>query len=216
MIRTRIRTGLIIAMFVFCFFGNADAFSISATLTADNDFALYVGNENGVSFIGSGHNWKQPQTFTFDADSEDYLYVAAWSDGAVAQGLIGEFVSDSDVLVTNTSDWEVYLTNHDLDSGYPSPLPNDIETDISMAEWQPIADSLDHGSSPWGSSCLAEISEDAQWIWGSHLRGGSDYGEYQLFRTPVDSSQTPEPATIFLLSSGLMGLMGFGKRFRKK
>jgi len=200
------------------FFGlsvNAEAFEMTATLTADNVFALYVGNESGVSFVGSGNRWEQSRTFTFDADSEDYLYVAAWSDGAVAQGLIGEFVSNSGVILTDTSNWEVYLTDHDLDVYDPAPSEADIETDISMAIWEPIADSLDYGSSPWGSWCLAEISRDARWIWGSRLLGGSDYGEYQLFRTQVESSATPEPATMFLLGSGLIGLAGLGKRFKK-
>jgi len=163
-----------------------EAVEITATITADNYFALYVGDENGVTFIGSGDDWSQPQTFTFDADPKDYLYVAAWSDGRVAQGMLGEFVSDSDIIVTNTSDWKVYLTNHDLDGGDPAPLSSDIEADIASAAWEPIANSLDYGSSPWGSP--TGISEDAQWIWGSDLIGGSDYGEYQLFRTQVKSS----------------------------
>jgi len=47
------------------FFGlsvNAEAFEMTATLTADNVFALYVGNESGVSFVGSGNRWEQSRT----------------------------------------------------------------------------------------------------------------------------------------------------------
>lgn len=212
---------LSIASLVFLITGTAGAIPITATLTADNHYALYSGNEQGISFVGANesgwygnpglYNWSEAETFDFNVALGDYIYVAAWSDDRVAQGLLGQFVFDSGSILTNTSDWEVYLTWNDLDDGDAPPSASEIKGEISTAVWSPITHSASHGADPW--KFIGGINNDAQWIWGSELLSGSNYGEYQVFRSEIgDVHATPVPATLLLLSSGLIGLVGLGRR----
>jgi len=196
----------------------AGAVSFNATVTADNHYAIYVGDESGVTFIGGnelgyygsdgGFNWTDPENFSFNVDAGDYIYIAGWSDDHVAQGWIGQFVTSTYTLLSNTTDWEVYLTFQDLDDNDSPPTETQLKNDITGVSWQAVTNYIDHGSSPWGN--IAGISQDADWIWGSPLLGGSNYGEYQIFRTQV----VPEPTTILLSGLGLLGMGAYLRRRR--
>jgi hypothetical protein len=196
----------------------AYAVAIEATITADNHYALYFGAVNGsfVTFVGrnelgsggspGSYNWSQAESFTFDIIPGDCIYVATWSDDSTAQGLLGQFVIPDwgTTILTNTLDWEFHLTFNDKDDGSPAPTESEMESEISGASWNIVSDYKDHGSSPWGY--VSGISSEADWIWGNYLMPGSNYGEYQIFRTQV----IPEPITMLLL--GLGGLVLLRKR----
>lgn len=189
--------------------------SFTATLTVDNHYGLYYGDEKNVTFVGTNeigpwgnpgqYNWSCAETFTFDVGLWDYIYVTAWSDDYVAQGFLGQFVSDTGLLLTNTSDWEVHLSWKDLDDGDIVPSEVVMNQEIAIASWSPVTHSRIHGSCPWGK--INGISDSASWIWGSELIPGSNYGEFQIFRTQV----IPEHGTFSLLLCGLIGLVIFKK-----
>lgn len=205
--------------------GMASALTVDATITADNHYALYYGNGDGsfVDYVGrnekgsagstGGNNWSKAETFNFNINLGDYIYVAGWSDNGTAQGWIGQFVMEQSTLLTNTSAWEVFLTHKDLNTN--SDAPNeDVLGDVigGVTNWNSVTNFLDHGVSPWGN--IAGISQDADWIWGSAMQPGSGYGEYQLFRTRV-GDPVPEPATMLLFGAGMAGLAGFSRKKKK-
>lgn len=163
--------------------------SINATITADNDYALYYGTENGssITFVGRSNltdAWTSAENWSFNAKKEDHIYVAAWSDNAVAQGLLGQFVTDLPSTILTNTNWQVYLTNDDKGNGSVKPSTSEMSNKIAGATWLPVSNYLNHGSAPWG--IVSGINSAAKWIWGSSLIPGSGFGEYQIFRIRVD------------------------------
>ena len=167
--------------------------SINATITADNDYALYYGTENGssITLVGSNDVWPSAENWGFAMEKGDYIYVAAWGDNAVAQGLLGQFVTDLPSTILTNTDWQVYLTFEDKVNGAAAPTTSEMSNKIAGAVWSPVLDFIDHGSGPWGT--IAGIDSAADWIWGSALTPGSGYGEYQIFRIQVGEVDRTRP-----------------------
>jgi hypothetical protein len=97
---------------------SAHAANFSATLTADNHYGLYSGQDNGsgLTLVGRNEkgspgvpgvfNWSLPETYNFNANSGDRLYVLAWDDGG-PQSWLGEFsLPGGGSLLSSTTDWE--------------------------------------------------------------------------------------------------------------
>lgn len=195
----------------------ANAGLFTGSITADNHYALYSssggvfsfhgGNELGPSGDPGAYNWSAAESYSFDAG--DYLYIAAWSDDAVAQGVLADFQSDTlGTLLSGDSRWQVFGTSTNRGDGDPHPDAADIAGHVLFADsnslWETPFVGGDNGVTPWDS--IAGISEDAHWMWHDSpgdpdpLTGGSAGAEMLIFRVAV-----PAPS-----SMGFFAIAGFG------
>lgn len=197
--------------------------AFNAVITADNHYAVYVDGPGGVQFVagnelGAGgspgtYNWSKAESISFD--TLRYVYIAVWSDDAVAQGLLADIRGPGgQVLHTGIAPWEVMCTNVDLDNGASYPPVSAIASFSAQADTNHLWMSPYVGpanlttTNPWGK--IAGISEQARWSWGNPdgmsnpLIGGTNHDEYQIFRLSV-----PTPGTIAL---GVMGAALLARR----
>ncbi|MGB2986268.1 MAG: hypothetical protein WBE26_10325 [Phycisphaerae bacterium] len=182
---------------------------VTATITADNHYALFVGSEDGASLsaiggneLGHGgspgrYNWSLPETYTFSTD-ESFIFVAAWSHDGVAQGLLAEFAADGSILLSGDTLWTVFATGMDKDDNDPHPTETEMATQIGLANaggaWV-AATVTDYynGVAPWGR--IDAISVEAQWMWhlatgANAFEPGNNHDEYLIFRAPIPCSPT--------------------------
>lgn len=206
----------IIVQFVLIFTAlSSDGQTLSGCFSADNCYAVYLGDENSVNRIvlpTSGnikvntlaHQIFNATCFSAPYNPGEWCYIVAYSDDAQCQGLIGEF-SDALQLKTGDSGWSVFGTGIDKDPNSPAPNMSDINSQISVANssggWV-----IPHvGESNMNTSKLCRaysgvvkvngISDDAKWIWmnsGDHNHANSpfqgyDHDEYLIFKFPVSS-----------------------------
>lgn len=189
---------------------------IIGTLTADNHYALYGernneiytvgGNETGVYGSSGRYNWSVAESFSFDTDA--HIFIAAWSDDRVAQGLLAQFQTDKGMLSTGQAGWEVMSTGIDLDDGSPYPTASLIAQQVDLADtlnlWQTPAVGQNNTSAtrPWGK--IANINDDAKWTWiGAEgketITQGGNFGEFLIFRNTI----VPAPGTLTLAVCGM-------------
>ncbi|OPY05630.1 MAG: hypothetical protein A4E66_02399 [Syntrophus sp. PtaB.Bin001] len=208
---------------VFGALGNAFATLVTATVTADNHYAIYYGTDTNLTYVGTNesgsagssgtYNWSAAETWpTFDVPVGQYIYVVGWSDNSVAQGWKGQFVTSYGTLYSDSS-WEYLLSSttiNDLGDGSQPPTAEQVKSTISSANpsWRTGVNT--DAYSGWGTVDGLE-SSPAQWIWGTTMYPGSGEGEYQVFR---HSAPTPIPAAAWLLGSGLLGLVGIRRRIK--
>lgn len=210
---------------IFGFSSQAQAM-LSAILTADNHYALYYGavNGSGLTFVGRNEigsagspgtfNWSLPETWNFNPNSNDFLYVLAW-DADFQQMWIGDFtLPDGSSLLSNTTDWEFYISanSNPGDLGNP-PILSTIAAEIASAVWAAPLASAPQGTSPWGN--IPGISASAKFIWDDTLLSSSDSdAHYVIFRTKNSVNPVPEPMTLTLLATGMAGVVAC-RRVRK-
>lgn len=190
----------------------ASAATITATITADNHYALYTGTEDGASValiggneLGAGgapgtYNWSAAETYSFSTD-DPFVYLAAWSDDRMAQGLLTEITVDGITLLSGDLPWTVFATGIDQDDGDPYPTETEMSDQIALATWEAVAVGDYNGVGPWGT--IDGISASARWMWHASakdvdaLNGGYDHDEYLVFRASL-----PEPSSVALLAAG--------------
>jgi len=200
----------------------AHAEMVTATITADNHYSLYTdsdgmvllgGNETGVGGAPGTYNWSEAETYIFEAGQT--IYIAAWSDDSVAQGLLADITVGANTLHSGNPAWEVYSTGLNRDDGDPHPTAVEISGHVAAADlalaWEVPFVGSGNGLAPWGT--IAGIGADPKWMWralasgGDPLQGGADHGEYLIFRTVV-----PTPGSLAL--AGLGGVVTLGRRRR--
>jgi hypothetical protein len=184
---------------------------ITGTFTADNSYAVYIGNQNSVvtkvlpSTAANGHtNTTAAQIFsptqnTFNASSNDYFYIIAWSDDRDCQGLIGEFTGAT-TIKTGDPGWQVYPTNRNYGN-------NQAPTSAIINQFITTANTSNGWLTPFvgpknidgKNACRAYrkvngISDDAKWVWhnatgstnAADVMGrGRNHKEFLIFRFPV-------------------------------
>ncbi len=201
--------------------GYARAGVVEATITADNHYAMYSstgasffyhgGNELGAGGSPGTYNWSMPESYSFNAG--DFVYIAAWSDDSVAQGVLANIWVDGSPLHSGNAAWEVYKTDVNRGDGDAHPLASEIAAHVSLADtnslWTTPFVGGANGIGPWGA--VAGIDGDAKWMWyatagdDDPLQGGSGAGEMLIFRTSV-----PAPGAAGIAALG--GIVIFRRR----
>ncbi|MGH7133611.1 MAG: hypothetical protein ACREJO_16900 [Phycisphaerales bacterium] len=205
------------------FAATASADTVNAVITADNHYSLYAKTGSVVSLIGGNelgaggapgtYNWSLPENASFEAG--DRIYIAAWSDGSVAQGLLAQITLGNTSLDSGHPLWQVYATGLDLGDGDPWPSAIQIDDLTKFADennlWEAPFVGGANGIAPWGA--IPGINESAKWMWynapnvADPLQGGSNAGEFLIFSMAV-----PTPGAAAL--AGLGGLVALRRRRR--
>lgn len=218
LVKTVVSAGLVVV-------GATSAFaaSISATLTADNHYALFSGNNDGslLNFVGrnefgpsgssGGYNWSHPETWNFNVNANDYLYVVAWDDARVDEAWLGQFNIAGETVLTGSDDWS-FITGGTNPGDYGNVPGNaELQSFISTGNWIGTISRGNNGMQPWGT--IAGISTDAQWL---NTTTPSN-GHYTIFRTKApaeDLANVPEPSS--LLGLLVIGALGTGSVLKRQ
>lgn len=223
-----------IAALAFC--GTVLAEDWTIRLTVDNQYAAYFGTSTATTgFIGTDGDWPTLETYNVTGRaSTDYLYIAAVSDFATAQGLLASFTNQTtgNTVLTGSDQWQVFRAGDYLQQLFgtsgPWPinsLPNASQIDTAVAYatannlWTGAATAAgftNPGAGPWDG--FPQIAGSASWIWapspdGSNpLEPGSNQGEFLVFRISGQAVPTPGAAAVIALG-GLLATRRRRERF---
>lgn len=196
------------------FYAGASDASVSATAwaTADNYFALYLGQADGTDLRWVGQDsdgeWWTVEEIALEATPWDHLYLAAWElsgDSGSTQMAIAEVELPDAVVGTTAEGLEWVLgpvgSNPGGLPGGTAPDEDElavlVEEADALAGWAVPAVDAARTSSPWGGSIGALFSDAARYVWGDSFDAASltnDEDTYALFRT-VDPLVGPRGTT---------------------
>lgn len=198
------------------------AAQVSVKMTADNYFAVYTGTPTAATTMQFSGAWpaiSQPPPFP----AASTLYVAAWDDGSVYQGLLGSVANGTGFVTTGSSLWQVCKANQTLPAGAGgapnvTALTAAIVACNSSGGWHATSVGPNNGNAAaagfWG--LVAAIDATAGWVWDTanlpacagtngFLRGPCNPGEYLIFRIAlgeVAACRDPVPDFVFDWTSG--------------
>ncbi|MEA5621292.1 hypothetical protein VB711_26155 [Cronbergia sp. UHCC 0137] len=225
------------------FLGTAQAIaaSITSTVTADNHYGLFYGNKDGsvLNFVGrnelgsggsqGGYNWSNPETWNFNVNRGDYLYMVVWDDQSVDESWIGQFeFATGQTLLSKASDWEYMISENsnpftragqipvnERDSGHLSgrfegnvPKAPELAYEIQSGNWVNAQRRGANGISPWGVIPNIDLAADFLNVTtaDSQARGSSANTDYTIFRTRYSIDRLvpeaiPEPTSLLAIFS---------------
>ncbi|MDO8303391.1 MAG: hypothetical protein Q7T18_09125, partial [Sedimentisphaerales bacterium] len=195
--------------------------TFNVTMTADNVYAIYYGDAvSATALLGNATNlvaadiWS-PESYSLTVPDISYIYIAAWSDDAVKQGLLADFANLTlgGQVLSGDPIWEVTATGLNLGNTDPPPTLANLTTAILNANagtnpsfgWVPNTPSpLTNSAGGIHGVTIAGIDGAARWMWynsgldsnPSAPFSGFNHNEYLIYRIPVVA---PEPATMCLL-----------------
>ena len=199
---------------------SAKATDISGNLTVDNAFFAYISTNDSVlgTLVAQGNNW--PTTFSFSGVTltpgvTNYLHIEAINYGGPGAFIGDFFLSDSgfqfangtQALSTDTSNWAGIYNNANF-AVTPQPWVTPTAGVVSFGA---------NGVAPWGFR--SGISSTALWIWpndANSLSGGAacQFCTVDFSTAITPTNVTPEPGTLLMLGSGIVGLGGLLRRKR--
>ena len=237
---------ILITLFVIGMVASAPAVLIEVTATADNLVGAWYQNGAtpvGIALPVSTtlNAWGTADTFSVDLvpceikqlifhvinDDNDagYRLPSSSNPGGFLAEMNGQYLDQSGSYMgtdlsslLSDSTWEVARYDGPATSGSGNPYPIPV-TDFawSALTWVDATEvAPNDGSNIW--TPVSGISAGANWIWTEQNFGDSgapDVDDSVFFR--VTMHPVPEPGTLFLLGTGLIGIAGYsGLRSRRR
>lgn len=199
-------------------------------MTADNYFAGYTGTSSAATVQQFSGAWSSGVYSGQFVSTATHLYVVAWDDGGVYQGLIGSLTSGNGIVPTGSPLWSVCATNQTLsNTATAAPTATSLSAQIAACNannrWHPTSagpnnvnaasSTVPSGAHLWGP--LNNMEPTANWIWDTNatascggtngfLVGACNPGEYLIFRLElgrVAACLPPVPDFTMNWTSGL-------------
>ena len=170
-------------------------------VTADNYYAIYLGNEDGSDLrlvgLDPDGDWTTVESFDVTVTPEDHLYIAAWEapgDNGGPQMVTAEVELPDDVVGTTASSFEWVLGPTDASPGITPPGTAPLEADLLLVldaaaadgSWAAPAAEASRTSDPWGWATSGSFTDATSFVWGDTFDSDSITNvenTYALFRS---------------------------------